>query len=179
MIFDSQQKSEEKQRLLSIIDSKLEIEFNIAFIRQDPSIANTKVAEKVMQLNANVLAQKLTSIEELVTMASVISKKVLHEFLQTKCKEHTIEITKSFRINKLKAELTTIINEGGSSEEILNIESQIKELGDEDVDNALKKRKNYNILEANRKCILSRMNFLLVQQSVMKETRTMKNFTCN
>ena len=30
------------------------------------------------------------------------------------------------RINKLKAELTSIINEGGNSEDILNIESQIK-----------------------------------------------------
>ena len=55
------------------------------------------------------------------------------------------------KINKLKAELTTIINEGGSSEEILNIERRIKELVDKDVvKKALKKRKNYNILEDER-----------------------------
>ena len=41
------------------------------------------------------------------------------------------------KINKLKSELRTVINEGGSSEEILDIESRIKELVDEDVVKAL------------------------------------------
>ena len=70
-----------------------------------------------------------------------------------KIKEQTIELTKWFeskgntpKINKLKAELTTVINEGYISEEILNIESQIKELVDKDVVKALKNRKNYNSL---------------------------------
>ena len=45
-----------------------------------------------------------------------------------------------------------VINESGSSEEILDIESRIKELVDEDVMNALKNRKNYNILEDERPC---------------------------
>ena len=44
-----------KQRLESIIDSKLAIEFNLASIRQEPSI----IAEKVMQCNASILAQKM------------------------------------------------------------------------------------------------------------------------
>ena len=39
---------------------------------------------------------------------------------------------------------------GGSSEEILDIESQIRELVDEDVMSALKNRKNYSILEVER-----------------------------
>ena len=59
---------------------------------------------------------------------------------QTKCKAQTIEFTKRFKLkgntpkfNKLKAELTSIINRGGNSEDILNIEGQIKELVDEDV----------------------------------------------
>ena len=39
---------------------------------------------------------------------------------------------------------------GGSSEEILEIESQMRELIDEDVMKALKNRKNYSILEDER-----------------------------
>ena len=35
--YRASRESEEKQRLLSIIDSKLDIEFNLADIRQDPS----------------------------------------------------------------------------------------------------------------------------------------------
>ena len=73
---------------------------------------------------------------------------------QTKCKAQTIEFTKRFKlkgntpkINKLKAELTTIRDDGGSSEEILDIESRIKDfVDDDDVMKALKNRKNYNIL---------------------------------
>ena len=45
-LIDSQPKSEEKQRLLSIIDYKLKIDFNSADIRQEPSIY--PVAEKVL-----------------------------------------------------------------------------------------------------------------------------------
>ena len=51
-----------------------------------------------------------------------------------------MEFIKSFKlrgntpkINKLKVELTRVVNEGGSSDEILDIESCIKELVDEDV----------------------------------------------
>ena len=87
-------------------------------------------------------------------MATVISKKALHGFLLVKCREQTIELTKNFmfrgnvpNINKFKAELSIVIKEGGSSEEILDIESRIKELVDDDVVKALKNRKNYNILE--------------------------------
>ena len=53
-------------------------------------------------------------------------------------------------MNKLKAELTSVINKGGTSEEILNIESQIKELVDEGEVKALKNKKNCNILEDER-----------------------------
>ena len=86
-------------------------------------------------------------------MAMVISKNALHEFLLVKCKEHTIEFTKKFKlrgnapkINKLEAKLTRVIDEGDSSEKSLDIESQIKELVDEDIMLALKNRKNYSIL---------------------------------
>ena len=37
------------------------------------------------------------------------------------------------KIIKLRIELTSVFNEGGNSEDILNIESQIKELVDKDV----------------------------------------------
>ena len=79
-----------------------------------------------MQYNSNILARKLPIIDDLVDMAMVISKKALHEFLLMKCKEQMIEFTKRFKFkentpkkSKLKAELTTVINEEGSSEEIL------------------------------------------------------------
>ena len=95
-----------------------------------------------MQYNSNILARKLPIIDDLVDMAMVISKKALHEFLLVKCKEQTMDFTKRFELNRHKAELKTVINEGGSSEEILDIESPIKELVDEDMVKALKNRKN-------------------------------------
>ena len=62
-------------------------------------------------------------------MATVFSKKALHEFLLIKWKEQTIEFTKNVKsrgyaakIDKLKVILTKVIDEGGSSEEILDIE---------------------------------------------------------
>ena len=89
----------------------------------------------VLQCGADILAQKLPDIEDLVDMATVISKKALNEFLLVKCKEQTIEFTKKFKfkgnapkINKLKAVSMRVIDEGGSSEEILDIESQIRRL---------------------------------------------------
>ena len=46
--------------------------------------------------------------------------------------------------------MTRVIDEGGSSDEILDNESQIREFVDEDVMLALKNRKSYNILEDER-----------------------------
>ena len=104
----------------------------MAQLRQEPG--DNEVAMRVLQCNVDILAPKLPDIEDLVNMATVISKKVLHEFLLVKCKEQTIEFTKKFKlrgnapkINKLKAALTRVIDEGGNSEEILKIESQIRE----------------------------------------------------
>ena len=42
-----------------------------------------------MQCNAYILAQQLPSIDVLVTMATKIKQKALHEFLLTKSKEQT------------------------------------------------------------------------------------------
>ena len=102
----------------------------------------------VLQNGADTLAHKQPDIEDLVNMATVVSKKALHEFLLVKCKEQTIEFTKRFKlrgntpkINKLKAQLTRVIDEGGSIKEILDMKSQLKELVDEDVMSALKNRK--------------------------------------
>ena len=51
------------------------------------------------------------------------------------------------KIEELKAKLTIVINEGGNSEKILDIKSQIKELVDEEVMNALKKGKTKTFLK--------------------------------
>ena len=75
-LIDSQAESEEKKRFLSIIDSKLEIEFNLAKLRQEP--CKYEITEKVLQCNANILAHKLPNIDGLFNMATVISKKELH-----------------------------------------------------------------------------------------------------
>ena len=64
-LIDSQPESEEKQRLLSIINSKLDIEIDLVDIRQDPSRSSFEVAEKVLQCNANILSQKLPNIAKL------------------------------------------------------------------------------------------------------------------
>ena len=94
----------------------------------------------VLQNGTDNLAWKLPDIEDLVNLATVISKKALHKFLMIKSEEQMMEFNKKFKlrghapkINKLKANWMRVIDEGGSSEEILDIESQIRELVDEDV----------------------------------------------
>ena len=66
-LIDSQPELEDNQRLISIIDSKLEIEFYLADIRQDSG--KYDVAEKVLQLDADIQGQKWPSID----MSTVIS----------------------------------------------------------------------------------------------------------
>ena len=63
-MIDSQPESEEKQRLLSIIESKLKIEFTLAQLRQETE--DNEVAMGVLQYGADNLAKKLSSIEDLV-----------------------------------------------------------------------------------------------------------------
>ena len=118
-------------------------------------------------------------------MATEISQKALHDFLLSKCKEQTIEFTKKFKlrgntpkINKLKAKLTRVIDEGGSSEEILNIESQMRELLDEFVMSALKNGKNYSILEDERpsKAFLNLENAKRGYNEVILLNKTNPNF---
>ena len=99
----------------------------------------------------------MPTTDELVEMATDISKKALHEFLLTKCKEQTMNYTKQFRlkgnipmINKLRADLTTLVNSGESGEDILKIEARMKELEEEDIARALKLRKNVSIREDER-----------------------------
>ena len=55
------------------------------------------------------------------------------------------------QINKLKTELTKLVNQrGDKSEEILRVEEQIQLLVDEDLTKALQNRKNFRILEDER-----------------------------
>ena len=111
----------------------------------------------MLKSNAEAICHQLPTTDELVEMATDISKKPLHEFLLTKCKEQTMNYTKQFRlkgnipmINKLRADLTTLVNSGESGEDILKIEARMKELEEEDIARALKLRKNFSILEDER-----------------------------
>ena len=93
--------SKEKQRLESVIESKLEIEFELASIRQDQSIADFTVAEKVLKSRAHIQAKQVPSIDILVIVGfglyaatimcgpSVISLEKLLDFSQ-KCYYHSI-----------------------------------------------------------------------------------------
>ena len=57
----------------------------------------------------------------------------------------------SSQINKLRQELTTLVNQGGeNSDKILRLENQIQLLVDEDLTKALQNRKNFHILEDER-----------------------------
>ena len=68
-----------------------------------------------------------------------------------------MKYTKQFRlkgnipmINKLRADLTTLVNSGESGEDILKIEARMKELEEEDIARALKLRKNVSSREDER-----------------------------
>ena len=52
----------------------------------------------VLQSSSDNLTRKLPNIEDLVNIATVVSKKALHEFLLIKGKEQTIEFTKKFKL---------------------------------------------------------------------------------
>ena len=122
-------------RLSKLIGRLLDIYNDLALIRQDPGMEHFEVAERVLQCNANNISQQLPTTNGLVEMATVISKKALHEFLLTKCREQTMEYTKQFKLkgntpkmSKLRSDLTVLVNSGGSGEDILKIEARMKEL---------------------------------------------------
>ena len=81
-------------RLSKLIDRLLDIYNDLVLIRQDLGMEHFEVAGRVLQCNANIISQQLPPTNDLVEMATVISKKALHEFLLTKCKEQTMEYTK-------------------------------------------------------------------------------------
>lgn len=68
-MIDSQSDSEKKQRLESVIDCKLGIVFDLASFRQNPSIINVEIAEKVLQCRACVLSQQLPAKWEIDRVA--------------------------------------------------------------------------------------------------------------
>ena len=78
--------------LSKIIDRLLDIYNNLALIRQDPGLEHFEVAERVLQCNANNISQQLPTTDD-VEMATVISKKALHEFLLTRCRELIMDCT--------------------------------------------------------------------------------------
>ena len=107
--------------------------------------------ERLMLSNIEVLSNSLPTIDNLVPMAMVVDYKAIHQFILQKCKEQTMAFTKKFKlrgnfpqINKLRQELTMVVNQGGdNSERILRLEEQIQLLVDEDLTNALQNRKNF------------------------------------
>ena len=111
-----------------------------------------------MLSNIEVLSNSLPTIDDLVPMTMVVDYKAIHEFILQKCKEQTMAFTKKFKlrgnspqINKLKTELTKLVNQGeDKSDEILRVEEQIQLLVDEDLTKALQNRKNFRILEDER-----------------------------
>ena len=70
-------------RLSKLIDRLLDTYHNLALIRQDPGTELFEVAERALQCNANAICQQLPTTDDLVEMATDISKKALHEFLLT------------------------------------------------------------------------------------------------
>jgi len=77
-LIDSQPESEEKQRLLSIIESKLSIEFTLAQRREETG--DHEIAMGVLQSSADILAQKMPDIEDLVNIGTVISKNYINSY---------------------------------------------------------------------------------------------------
>ena len=86
-LVDSQRYSEEKQMLVKVIEAKLSTWLFFVSIRQDTSIVNSEVSERLSLNRIN-----------LVLRATEIKQKALHEFLLQKCKEQTIKLTKKFRL---------------------------------------------------------------------------------
>ena len=117
------------------------------------------------------LTQKLSEIDDLVPMAMKVNHKSLHNFVLQKCKEQTVEFSKKLKrkgntpkINKLKQELTSVINEGGhNSDKILSIKSQIQQLVEEDLIQVLQHRKTFSILKDER----PRKSFLDFNEVIM------------
>ena len=81
-LIDSQPETEEKQRLQSIIETKLSIEYTLAQLRQETE--DNEVAMGVLQSGADTLAHKLPDIDDLVKMATVVSKKASNDLSSLK-----------------------------------------------------------------------------------------------
>ena len=116
-----------------IIHRLLDTYYNLALIRQDQGAEHFEVIKGVLQCKAKAICQQLPITDDLFEMARVISKKALHEFLLTKCKEQSMDYTKHFRlkgntpkINKLRADFTTLVNSEGNDENILKFEDRMK-----------------------------------------------------
>jgi len=151
------EESDEKYHHLNLVDRKLWEEYALTNHRQTPGKNGFEATERLLLSNIENLSNSLPTIDDLVPM-TVVNHKAIHEFILQKCKEQTMTFTKKFKlrgnspqINKLKTELTRLINNGGDNgEEILSLEDQIQLLTDEDVEKALQNRKNFRILEDER-----------------------------
>ena len=131
-LIEETDESDEKYNYLNLVDRKLWEEYALTNHRQTPGKNGFEATERLLLSNIENLSNSLPTIDDLVPM-TVVNHKAIHEFILQKCKEQTMTFTKKFKlrgnspqINKLKTELTRLINNGGDNgEEILSLEDQI------------------------------------------------------
>ena len=122
-LLEEQPETETRNYLLNIIDMKINEEYTLASLRQTPGKDGYENTERLSLSNIPKLDHALPLVEDLVPMATVVNNhKALHEFILHKCKEQTLSYTKrlkmrgnSFQINRLRQEITMLVNQGGNN----------------------------------------------------------------
>ena len=138
-LLEEQEETDERNHHLNLVDQKILEEYALTNHRQTPGTIGFGETERLMLSNIEVLSNSLPTIDDLVPMTMVVDYKAIHEIILQKCKEQTMAFTRKFKlrgnspqINKLKTELTKLVNQGGDkSDEILRVEEQIQLLVDE------------------------------------------------
>ena len=83
-LIENQPESDIKKELIKIVEAKLIDEYSLAFLRQDPSKVGFENEERFLLCKIESLGQKLSEIDDLVTMATEVNHKTLHEFILKK-----------------------------------------------------------------------------------------------
>ena len=153
-LLEEQPETEARNDLLNIIYIKINEEYMLASHRQSPCKDRFEEIERLLLSDIAILDQSLPLVEDLVPMATVVNQKALQSLSCKNVRSKQCLYTKTFKmrgnspqINKLRQELTMLINQGGeNSDKILRLENQIQLLVDEDLTKALQERKNFCIL---------------------------------
>ena len=77
---------------------KISEDYTLASLRQIPGKDDFENTERLSLSNVTILDQSLPRVEDLVSMATVVNHKALHEFILLKCKEQTMSFTKRFEL---------------------------------------------------------------------------------